>query len=158
MSSTDKTLYLGLNKWESTDTPKMDDFNADNEILDELLSMHFMDNYSHITSSERTKWNSPVFMGTYFGDGTAKRTIKTNCPFTPSFGFVFAINTSATVTKFDSGIVQHYFAFLAPRGSTIGASLSGKDITVTNYATPEIGNEFATMNATTVTYAYALFR
>lgn len=158
MSSTDKTLNLRLNKWESTDIPKMADFNADNEIIDEIIASHVADGVSHVSSSERSRWNSPVYMGSYFGDGTTKRTIKTNCPFTPSFGFVFAINSPTATTRFDSKLVHHYFAFIASRGSTIGASLSGKDITVTNYATPEIDNEFATMNATTMTYVYALFR
>lgn len=34
MPSTNKTPYLGLNDWVLEDTPEMDDYNQDNQILD----------------------------------------------------------------------------------------------------------------------------
>lgn len=158
MSSSNKTPRLGLNQWESIDIPERTDFNADNEIIDEKISAHFSDKTSHITSTERSKWNSQYYTNSYFGNGEIERTIKTNCPFKPSFGIVFAIGTATSITRFKSGLVQHHLAILTPRGCTIGASMSGYDFTVTNHATPEIDDEFATLNAVGYTYLYVLFR
>jgi len=47
MPSTNKTPHFGLNQWEANDTPFMDDFNQDNEILDQaiqLQTVHFLGN------------------------------------------------------------------------------------------------------------------
>ena len=49
MSSTNKTYYMGLNSWVGADVPKMEDFNADNELLDALISEHFNDDAIHVT-------------------------------------------------------------------------------------------------------------
>lgn len=38
MPSTNKTPNIGLNQWEGADKPKRTDFNADNAILDKIIS------------------------------------------------------------------------------------------------------------------------
>lgn len=158
MSANNKTDFLQLNQWDGGDKPRREDFNEDNRIIDESFFEHCTDTTSHVIPSERTKWNSPYFAGSYFGNGETKRVIDTKCPFSPTFGFIFAIATAPSVTRFNSSLVQHYSAIITPRGSTIGASLSGKEITVTNYATPILDDEYATMNAVGCTYLYFLFR
>ena len=40
MSSSNKTSYLGLNQFVGSDKPKMEDFNADNRLLDEKMQQH----------------------------------------------------------------------------------------------------------------------
>lgn len=158
MSSTDKTFLLQLNQWDSSDIPKREDFNADNQIIDEFFMNHLEDSISHIMPSERTKWNTPYYTESYFGDGQQTRTIDTDCPFKPSFGIIFAVGAPAISTRFDSKLSQHNFAFITQRGSTLGASLSDKKITVKNKSTPEIDSEYVSLNSVGYTYLYILFR
>lgn len=158
MSASGRTMMMELNQWGGADAPQREDFNEDNRIIDELFSEHVFDNYLHISSNERTKWNSPYYMDSYFGDGQGTRTIKTSCPFKPSFGIVFAMGGAAISPRFDSKLSQHHFAFLTQRGSTLGASMSDKSITVKNNATPELNTDYVSLNSVGYTYLYILFR
>lgn len=158
MSSNNKTDFLQLNQWDSADKPKREDFNADNAIIDESFFQHCVDSVSHTNSAERNRWNTPYYFSSYIGNGEAKREIETKCPFNPTFGIIFQTGGATHETRFDAKLVQHFSAFVTQRGGTIGASLSGTRLTVTNYATPAYESEYATMNAVTCTYLYILFR
>lgn len=158
MSSTNKTNFLGLNSWTPTDVPKRADFNEDNSIVDKAFSEHFNDKDVHLNVDERKIWNTPYFVGSYYGNGKTQRTIATNCPFNPSFGIIFAINSAITVTDFASKIKYNYAAFVTPRGSTIGATLSGTEFTVMQLGNAIVSNEYAALNAVGYTYMYILFR
>ena len=74
MPSSNKTLYLALNKWLGSDKPKKDDFNDDNQIIDEAmnamsvridglsgadsaLAEHTSDSAAHVTGGEKASWN-----------------------------------------------------------------------------------------------------
>jgi hypothetical protein len=76
MPSSNKTLYLALNKWLGMDKPKKDDFNHDNQIIDEAvhavsarvesldgavnatLAAHTNNAAVHTTQSDKTSWNN----------------------------------------------------------------------------------------------------
>ena len=158
MSSSNKTDFLELNNWKSSDIPKMEDFNSDNEIVDNALAENFNDGVFHITEEEREKWNSPFYFNTYFGNGAVERTVITDCPFKPSLAIVFAIGTAPSITNFNSKLVQNYVAFASPRGGTIGVLISGENLIIKQPATPMIADEFSSMNNVGYTYLYALFR
>ncbi len=158
MSSTNKTNFLGLNSWIPTDVPKRADFNEDNSILDRSISEHFNDKNVHINNNERNTWNTPYFVGTYYGDGSSSQKIATNCPFTPSFGIIFAKTAAPAITDFSSKINYNYSAFVTPRGSSVGATISGTVLTVSQSASPATSNEYAALNGVGYTYMYILFR
>ena len=54
MSSSNKTNYLGLNQFVGSDKPKMEDFNADNRLLDEKIQQHIQSQL-HLTEQQRER-------------------------------------------------------------------------------------------------------
>ena len=54
MGSAQKTDFLSLNKWISTDIPKREDFNYDNATIDNAIKEHTNDMSKHISQSERS--------------------------------------------------------------------------------------------------------
>ena len=89
MGSSQKTDFLSLNKWISTDIPKREDFNYDNTAIDTAMQTHTNDMSKHISETERSEWNEPHFIGFCTGNGSnSARTINTECSFNPSFAIV----------------------------------------------------------------------
>jgi len=159
MSSTNKTEFLGLNSWASTDIPKRADFNHDNSVIDEAMKNHSENNDVHLRDGEREAWNSPYYMGVYYGTGgSAERTVVTGCPFKPRFGVIFANGTSPSVTNFSGSLNYNYFALVSLRANTIGASISGSDLIVKSFSMPSVSNEYPSLNSSGYTYCYVLFR
>ncbi len=60
MSSTNKTEVLRLNQWISSDKPKREDFNYDNQVIENNFNYHTSDKFIHITQGERENWNAPL--------------------------------------------------------------------------------------------------
>ena len=58
MSSSNKTNYLGLNQFVGSDKPKMEDFNADNRLLDEKIQQHIQSQL-HLTEQQRERLENP---------------------------------------------------------------------------------------------------
>lgn len=158
MSSAKKTDYLNLNMWASTDVPKRSDFNDDNSKIDLAMEAHCEDYDIHVTSADRTKWNSPYHIGFYYGDGAHTRTVQTSCPFQPSFGLVFAGNMPPSVTDFSNNNKKNYFGFLSQRTSTSGLSFSGANIVIPDYSGPAVNKEYMSFNVVGIVYCYVLFR
>ena len=82
MASSNKTEYLGLNRWIGSDRPMMEDFNADNQRLDLAVGPHLLDQALHAVPA----------MGSYSGDGTAQRSIEVG--FEPGWGMVFEVGAN----------------------------------------------------------------
>ncbi len=157
MSASNRTETIGLNSWLGSDRPERADFNADNAIIDSTFAEHF-DDACHITGAERTKWNSPYFFGTYYGDGSLTRSIDTQCPFTPTWGIVFKGNAMPATTDFSTTRNFNNFGIVSVRSSTLGVSISGSTLTVKQSGTAIVSNEYASFNAVGETYCYILFR
>lgn len=160
MSSTNKTENLKLNSWIGSDKPQRTDFNYDNEVIDKAISQHTADTVSHITGDERDKWNNYIFAGTYFGDGSTKRTINTKCPFPAKFGIVFANNRPPSIVTFSSPQKANYFGFFSLRASTSGLELADDMVTLTVHQTvlPVMEDEYPNYNESGVTYYFVMFR
>lgn len=158
MSATNKTSYLGLCSWLGSDKPQRADFNSDNAKIDQFASEHASDMQLHLSEEDREKLQQSYYFGVYFGNNSTSRTVSTGCPFTPTFGIVFAISTPPSITRFDTQGNYNYFAFISQRGGTTGASFSGSDINVVQSASAESYNEYANLNTTGKTYCYILFR
>ena len=159
MGSSQKTDFLSLNKWISTDIPKREDFNYDNTTIDTAMKTHTNDMSKHVSSAERSEWNEPHFIGFYTGNGSnSARTINTECSFNPSFGIVFATNSTPGVTDFSSKLHRNRFAFLTKRASNTGLSLSGTNIVIAASGIAGDISETTEYNQNGGLYAYILFR
>lgn len=158
MSSTNKTKNLKLNSWIGSDKPQRLDFNYDNEIIDKAYSQHTEDTVSHITAEERDKWNTNVYMGTYYGTGSQSKSITHSCPFPIGFGMVFA--DSKTIQSYDSSSNKNisYFGFVTPAASTLGLSVNDTTLTVRQSASAVTGNNYAGFNEQGVVYRYVFIR
>ncbi len=158
MSSTNKTEYLGLNSWVSTDMPKRVDFNDDNSKIDQAMKTHCGDKQMHVTDADRQRWDCPYFMGYYHGDGQTSRVVETECPFLPSFGIVLAGGMPPSAVNFSMSMKNNYFAFIGIRTGTSGVSFSGTSIKISSNGSPVIYNEYMNLNISGVTYCYIFFR
>lgn len=158
MSSSNKTANLQLNSWIGTDRPKMADYNSDNEKIDAAFGSHTGDMQTHLSQEDRERLETPVYVGTYFGDGAIEKTIATGCPFEACYALVFPLSGAAIVTKFETKACTHYFAAASKAGASIGLRISGRDIIVKQSTSATVGNEYAALNAKGVGYFYILFR
>ena len=158
MSSTNKTTNLNLNSWIGADKPQREDFNRDNSILDEAIHTHRSDSAIHITGEERTAWNTPYAVGTYFGNGSASRSVTLNCAFEPRFGIVFAVNLPTGISDFTNHAHYNYLALVTKSGSSTGVMLNGKTLNVAQSSVPVHTSEYKSFNETGTTYVYVVFR
>lgn len=158
MSSTNKTENLQLNQWIGTDTPQRIDFCSDNQILDAVISEHLDDTVEHITANERQVWNSPVYVCSFVGNGSTSREINLECDFNPIFGIIYPITYMPFVADFTNGTHLNYTGFFSPYGSSIGISLSGKKVTLSQSTIPISPAEYKYYNAKNINYAIVCFR
>lgn len=158
MSSTSKTEHYRLNSWIGTDIPKMEDFNYDNQMIDSAMYSHQSDNTLHISEAERSVWNTPYQITTYYGNGSSSRVINLTSDFTPSWGIVFAAGKLTDVTDFNNKSDYNYFGMVAQKGSMNGLTLSAKKLTVTQSATAVFDSEYKNFNENGVTYICIMFR
>lgn len=160
MSSTNKTPNLKLNSWIGSDKPKRSDFNADNEIIDNVVSSHIGNADMHITSQERDKWNTFIDVGVYFGDGLNEKKITFNSSFEISCVIIFANNRPSSIVRFTNNKKYNYFAFACHQGGTLGVKLAddGKSMTVRQDVTAQIYDEVSSLNELGVSYTYILIR
>lgn len=158
MGSAQKTDFLSLNKWISTDIPKREDFNYDNLAIDNAFKEHLADMSKHISEEERSEWNSPHYIGFYYGIGSsAERTIETGCSFVPGFAIVFAGNSPPVVTNTASAL-KYRFGFASKRVGVPGFSLSGKNLVVKSGLADGGTNAAMEFDIAGATYCYILFR
>lgn len=160
MSSTNKTENIGLNSWVGTDVPKREDFNADNVLIDKAISEHTLNSNIHIENTEREKWNSPYYIGVYYGDGELSRTLDfEDMPFRPNWAIVFATSTFPSVTDFSNKMTYNYFGFVTTSGSTIGMTLtSNKKLKVIQSPTLINSTGVRSFNEDGMTYVAIFFR
>lgn len=160
MSSTNKTSNLGLNKWIGTDKPRRTDFVRDNEIIDAEITNHKNNSTVHVSSAEKNKWNNYIYVDTYFGDGASSRTVNTDCPFSASFGIVFAGNRPASVVKTSTSQKVNYVGMISIDGNSSGISFvnNRKSLKVTNSTQALMEKEYMNFNEMGITYHYILFR
>ena len=128
MSSSNKTSYLGLNQFVGSDKPKMEDFNADNRLLDEKMQQH-VQSQLHLTEQQRERLENPGYLiGSYTGDGTTKRTISVAQPI--GFGFVFMVGEGLHYAVTTLGENHIFSAVMAPQGCSKGVSITSGGFTV----------------------------
>lgn len=159
MSSTNKTDYLRLNRWLSSDIPKMEDFNNDNVIIDTAIQSHTSDTVGHITGAEREGWNNQVFLGVYFGNGELNRTINTGCGFEPKVAMVYALGKPMTRVDFSQQKKYNYLAVSTAIADCDGFYLDSEtgNFSVKQQVTSTNG-EYSSLNEGGTTYIYILMR
>lgn len=158
MSSTNKTQNLGLNNWIGADVPKREDFNNDNTIIDSIISEHKADTVSHITAEERESWNNVYAFFTYYGDGKSTRSMDLDIPFRPKWGIIFSANMPPSVVDVENQANYNYFTVFSTIGSSIGAQIENKTLTVMQSSTAVMKTEYRNFNEMGTIYIAILFR
>ena len=167
MPSSNKTLHLQLNKWAGGDKPKMDDFNADNQVVDDACAAlsdavaqvaqtaqaHAADT-AHIAPAERTAWNAKdkFVLGSYTGNGASSR--KITLEFAPRFGMLYGIGQAVVRSDWDNDNNNNYVGFFSSSGSSEGIVADSSGFTVTNHAAPRPNGHTLKQNENGVTYIY----
>ncbi|MDR2649131.1 MAG: hypothetical protein LBB94_05365 [Clostridiales bacterium] len=136
MSSSGKTANKALNQWQDTDRPKISDFNADNQILDQNAL--------------------PYSVGSYPGDGAASKSITLD--FTPSFALVFQSGTFGYIFTFSGEYTKGYLAMGTQAGATPGLTLNAGGFTVSQASSVPSNGMHYRMNESGKTYSYIAFK
>lgn len=156
MASTEKTPYLGLSKWLSSDRPKREDFVSDNTIIDEKIKGHFTNSQAHLTAAEKEKLSQPVERMTVSGTGDSSAAYTFD--FEPSF--VIVCKTDRPMSEYNSGgynVVNGGFAVGNNGGGTAGIQLAGKKLLLEQSTSAENG-VFLNLNEQYSQYLIAAFR
>lgn len=131
MSSTDKTENIGLNKWVSTDMPKMNDFNSDNAIIDTVVGEHINNSEIHLSEEDRNLLGGGISTMVIVGDGSSSRTITLETA--PKMVQIFLKDNPMAAWDPVYGCMVINGAFVIQKGSsTGGATLTDKSLVVTN--------------------------
>ncbi|MDR0913935.1 MAG: hypothetical protein LBM65_02040 [Oscillospiraceae bacterium] len=155
MGSTNKTPNLHLNSWLDTDSPKRMDFQSDNDIIDEQLGGHILNEVIHLTAEEKEYLSSPVHMVSYTGNGSASRNV--TLPFVPLFVIVFKNNSPISSISNSANIQSAGFA-LNGAGATAGLTLANTSLTVKQYSTLSTSSANYDFNASGASYRVILFK
>lgn len=158
MSSTNKTSLLKLNSWIGSDIPQREDFNNDNQIIDDALSSHLSDSSLHTSSDEKEVWNNPYVITSYYGNGSAARTLTLPIDFNPVWGIVFASAKPLQLVDIENQADYNYSGIFSTYGSSMGLSISGKTLQIIQSSVPLLGCEYRNFNESGVTYVLILFR
>lgn len=157
MPSTNKTPFLGLNRWQGDDKPKMNDFNTDNQIVDATMRQHVEDAARHLTAVEKAYLGSgPLTTGSYTGNGNTTRMVPLG--FRPRFVIVFADTYPLTFWNEGQGDNNGYCAMATNICGTIGIDLTADGFQVYHTNSGVSSYTSSRMNQTGVTYTYAAFR
>jgi deoxyadenosine/deoxycytidine kinase len=143
-----------------SDKPKMDDFNYDNTVIDEVVGGHINDSEIHITQEERENWSTFIKASVYYGNGSLERTIELDCDFDVSLVIIFARNRPMSVTRFSDSKNYNYTAFVGRYVNSMGAKFNSdfKSIVVNQSASAVMNDEYANLNESGVAYTYIMFR
>jgi hypothetical protein len=160
MASSQKTDNLNLNKWTAADKPKREDFIYDNEIIDEAVSGHMQDDGIHVTTAERTSWNSaaakiPAY-GYYTGDGATTRDISLG--FQPAFMLVCQVDSVGWIYSIVNDFTRSYMAIASTEGGTPGLSLLADGFRVKTASISPADGMFYRMNENGKKYIYLAFK
>lgn len=157
MPSTNKTAFLGLNKWLGSDKPKMEDFNSDNQKIDNAIKAHQEDLSLHLTPQQKDWVATPFVIGSYVGNGQVQRII--DLGFNPRFLVVLGHEMS----PFEySSLLIHTHQFMAVAcgaGCTLGIALvEGGFKVYQSLAGPSDGTTSIQLNVSGITYHYFAVR
>ena len=156
MPSTNKTPFLGLNKWQGTDKPKMNDFNTDNQLIDAAVQQHTQRTDLHLTQQEKAFLQQPMIVGSYVGNGENSRVISLG--FQPKFVLVFADSYPLTYWDMGQNDNNTYCVMATPVCGTIGIDMTESGFKL--YHTNAGASSFAAsrMNQLNLKYSYIAMR
>ena len=156
MASTNQTETLGLNQWVASDTPKMADFNADNQKIEQAVATHLADSQAHLDAQTRALLEqlTPV-CGSYVGDGEQARVLTLG--FRPRWGVVYADGTPVCTMVEEGATTQVSLVFCGQQGSSGGCYLREDWIELFQEA-EGYGGYRMNMNQQGITYCYRFYR
>lgn len=153
MPSTNKTAFLLLNRWISSDCPKMSDFNADNQRVDDAVKAHCEDAQAHLTAAQKAWVASPVAAGSYAGNGDDNRFVTLG--YRPALLLIFAAGYAPQEFDAESGSSVLRFGAAAAGGASSGVTLGETGFTVRQQSgDPLPGMAKLSFNESGVTYVY----
>mgnify|MGYP005784239157 CR=1 FL=1 len=158
MASTNKTTNLNLNSWTGSDKPKREDFVNDNNIIDNKLGSHLLNEDIHITNTLKQKITNPFICSTYYGNGNESQTI--TLAFEPTLVIVFA--QDKPLCEFDETndytINNSAMAAFNSAGESSGIYLNGTTITMSQSQTAPSNGIYNNLNNANLTYTYIAFK
>lgn len=157
MPSSNKTPYLGLNKFVGTDKPKMADFNADNQILDDRFQAHEENKTLHLSPENLQALAKGDFvLGSYVGNGAYERTVSLG--FKPAFGILFGVGMP--LMAFDANLMTNtiFGGFFSKLGCSENIALTTDGLQVKQYLEASGDMKTYNCNQSGVTYVYMAWK
>lgn len=155
MPSSEKTTKLNLNSWIGTDKPMRSDFVYDNEIIDATLGSHIEYSSIHLSTSDRSKLESPFVTGRYTGDGAESKIILLS--FTPSIFVVYYREKPFNEYDSTNSYIICNAAVATASGVSSGVVINENQIIVSQTQTTPTDGIFVNLNKNNAKYAYIAF-
>ncbi len=152
MGSTNKTSYLNLNQWTSTDKPIRMDFVEDNRKIDDAIKNHVNSSSVHITSAEKEKINSPFSTKIYSGNGESS--INVSFDFDVNLVFIYKINGSQY--KNVNSKIHFYSGVSTSNSGASGIQIIGSTVVLSQEETAD--GDMACFNELNCQYTIIAFR
>lgn len=121
-----------------------------------LCGSHIRNDDLHVTAEDKTLWNAPFAMGTYFGDAAATRTIAVG--FTPRAVAVFAMEQPFAAVDFAAGKSKTLAGFAADGVRTQGLECTAAGFRLMQSATHETATSLPRLNEAGTAYFYFALR
>lgn len=152
MPSINKTPYLGLHMWDSSDRPTRADFVSDNYAIDSAVGNHVNNTVIHLSEEEKGKITQPYVFAVL--QGTDEETRSYTLDFTPSVVIYFAASTPAVTTESGSTVVNQAFSIFG-YGSSGGLSIGNNVLKIKQ---KEIDNVLYNLNNSSKQYYLVAFK
>ncbi len=164
MPSSQKTPFLGLNRFIGSDKPKMEDVNFDNNQLDQKCQEHFEDSVAHVTAEEREKWNAAgggsgsglkIVEGSYTGDGQSSQLVPLEAE--PKILVIYPENGMLVMLEPSTDLTLQYSGIMTPQASTLGMEWDVTGFRVYQTSGLPSNGKKSTLNMSGTTYHYIAF-
>lgn len=148
MPSSGKTPNIGLNLWSGSDSPKMEDFNSDNTIIDSAIKA-LQDQGGGGGSGGLN-----LVLGSYIGDGEDTKIVQWKSK--PKFWVVFASGRPVCATIENGQTTKYNLTFGSEYGQSYG-NYPEDDHLELFQESEGYGGSCMNLNENGVTYCYMFF-
>lgn len=118
-----------------------------------LCGSHIRNATIHVTTEDKEKWNEPVRVGYYFGNGSSSKSVSVG--FSPKLVILMASGKPAIEVNFDKKTAKNYVAIANQTSASLGLQINSSGFKVSNSTVNGVTTDF---NSSGVTYIYIAYK
>lgn len=117
-----------------------------------LCGSHIRNDVIHVTQEDKAKWNSPVEVGFYLGNGSSSKNVTVG--FKPKFVILMAAEKPAVTVDFANCSAKSYLAIASESAQSQGISLNSTGFKVLSNTSNGVTSELNSIGATYIYLAW----